>query len=66
MLVFDMLDDVVQATLSFQAESALNCAITVEIMFVNLLLSIFLGSVRLRSLVFVILFKSERHIRIIF
>ena len=66
MLVFDMLDDVVQATLSFQAESALNYAITVEIMLVNLLLSIFIGSVRLWSLVFVILFKSERHIRIIF
>ena len=53
MLVSDMLDDVVQATLRFQAESALDCDIAVEIMLIDLLLSVLLGTERLWSLVFV-------------
>ena len=53
MLVSDMLDDVVQATLRFQAEPALDWDITVEIMLVDLLLLVFNGTVRLWSLVFV-------------
>jgi hypothetical protein len=35
MLVLDMLDDIVQATLRFQAKPALDSDITVEIMFVG-------------------------------
>ena len=64
MLALDMLDDVVQATLRFQAEPALDWDIPVEIMLVDLLLLVLLGTQRLRSLVFVQLFKLERHIRI--
>ena len=63
MLALDMLDDVVQATLRFQAELALDGDITVTIMLVDLLLLVLFGTQRLQSLVFVQLFKLERHIR---
>jgi hypothetical protein len=53
MLALDMLDDVVQATLRFQAELALDGDITVTIMLVDLFLLVLLGTQRLQSLVFV-------------
>ena len=47
-----MLDDVVQATLRFQAEPALDRHISVKIMFIDVLLLLFLVSFRLTLLIF--------------
>ena len=65
MLSLDMLDDIVQATLRFQTESALDCGITVKIMLVDKLLLVFLGTQRLSRLVFVQSLKLLSHLRII-
>lgn len=66
MLSLDMLDDIVQTTLRFQTESALDCGITVKIMLVDKLLLVFLGTQRLCRFVFVQSFKFLSHLRIIF
>ena len=65
MLSLDMLDDIVQTTLRFQTESALNCGITVKIMFVDKLFLGFLGTQRLFRFVFVQSVKLISHLRII-
>ena len=47
MLALDMLYNVIQTTLRFQAEPALDCDVTVNIMFIDWLLLVLLGTQRL-------------------
>ena len=62
MLVLDMLDYVVQTTLRFQAEPALNRHISVKIVFVDLLLLFFLVARQLGLLSFENFLKFQRYV----